>query len=116
MYQIQNITSDAFQQQQLILPDSSIITFQMYFVPRQLGWFITNLTYLNFQLTGMRICNSPNLLNQFRNQIPFGLNCISTQDREPTQQADFESGASLLFILTAAEVQEYVTYLTTGVS
>lgn len=111
MFQIQNLTADTLQQQTLVLPDSSLIQIQIYFVPLQTGWFLTNLQYGAFQTTGVRISNSPNMLNQFRNQIPFGLACFSSQSREPTQQADFQSGASLLYILTAEEVAEYVSFL-----
>lgn len=113
MYPIQNLTDDTLQSQNLVLPDGSIITFQMYFIPQQTGWFITNIAYKNFQTQGLRICNSPNMLYQFRNVIPFGLACASTQDREPTQQGDFLSGASLLYVLTEDEVNQYVTFLET---
>lgn len=86
----------------------------LYFISLQLGWFITELVYGEFVLTGLRITNSPNMLYQFRNQIPFGLACISSQNREPSQQQDFSSNASKLYILTAAEVAAYTEYLQRG--
>lgn len=85
----------------------------IYFRPMQLGWFINSITYqTKFILRGMRITNSPNMLNQFRNKIPFGLGCFSAGNREPSQQKDFSSGASQLYILSAAEVAAYAEYLT----
>lgn len=111
MYIVQQITSDPFQVQTLVLPDGTTTMITMLFVPMQFGWFITNLTYGSFVLNGVRISNSPNILNQFRNQIPFGLACYSTQNREPMLQQDFSSGASILYILTAAETQEYASFL-----
>lgn len=116
MNQIQQITSDSNQIQTLILADGSDFVIQMYFMPMQYAWVITSLTYANtnFVLNGFRISNSPNMLHQYRNQIPFGIACFSINQREPTLQQDFSSGASQLFILTAAEVAEYETYITTG--
>ncbi len=114
MYLIQQVTDDSLQLQTLILPDGSSLSLTIYFVPMQYGWFITNLTYGSFVLNGLRITNSPNMLHQFKNQIPFGLACVSTDDREPSQQQDFSSGASKLFIVSAAEVEQYSEFLSGG--
>jgi hypothetical protein len=111
VYQIQNLTGDSKQKQTLVLPDGSQIQIQIYFVPMQYGWFISSLVYRDFTLTNLRITNSPNMLYQFRNRIPFGLACFSSQDREPSQQLDFVSGASKLYVLTEAEVEQYTEYL-----
>ncbi len=114
MFLIQRVTSNPLQKQSLVLENGNIVTITMYFVPLQTGWFITELTYLDFTLHGLRITNSPNMLNQFRNQIPFGLACFSTANREPSLQQDFSSGASKLYILNEAEVEEYAEYLANG--
>ena len=105
---IQNITNDAYQTQTLILESGQAVDVTMRFVPLQYGWFITEISYGTFTLTGLRICVSPNMLRQFKNQIPFGLACYANSaSREPTQQQDFSSGAFSLYILTQAEVFEY---------
>jgi hypothetical protein len=113
MFQVQNITNDSRQKQTLVLPDGTQIVLSIYFVPMQYGWFITQVSYANtsFVLNGVRICNSPNLLYQYRNKIPFGLAVLSPSGREPTQQDDLTSGATLLYILTEEEVDEYTEYL-----
>ena len=116
MFVVQNITSNALQTQNIVLPDATTFSLTLYFIPMQFGWFITNLTYGNFILQGVRITNSPNMMNQFRNQIPFGLACYSTNNREPSQQQDFSSSASILYILTQAEVNEYADFLKSGVT
>jgi hypothetical protein len=115
MYIIQNITSDALQNQTLVLPDGTSFSLTIYFVPMQYAWFITQLVYGSFTLQGMRITNSPNMLNQFVNQLPFGLACYSNANREPSQQQDFSSGASTLYVLTQAEAQEYLEFLKLGI-
>ena len=114
MFQVQNLTSDAVQQQNLILPDGTIVSMTINYVSQQQGWFIVELAYGTFVLEGIRITNSPNILFQWKNIIPFGLSCFSTENREPTQQQDFSSGEAALYILTATEVQEYITYLQGG--
>ena len=117
---IQKITTDALQKQTFVLPDGSKIVTTIAFIPMQFGWFIRDLTYaqgvINFEIQNLRITNSPNMLHQFRNQIPFGLACFSTNDREPSQQQDFSSGASVLYILTPDEVVEYTEIISGQVS
>jgi hypothetical protein len=108
MYLVQQVTSDPLQVQTLILPDGSSLNMTTYFIPLQYGWFITSLVYGSFTLNGLRITVSPNMLRQFKNQIPFGLACYSNgAAREPSQQQDFSSNAFSLYILDAAEVAQY---------
>lgn len=112
-YLIQGITSDPLQTMNIVLQDPGLpsngTTVQMtvYFIPMQYGWFITSLTYQGFVLNGLRITNNLNMLRQWKDVIPFGLACASTQDREPSQQQDFSSGASNLYILSQSDVEAY---------
>ena len=80
----------------------------------QYGWFINDLEYQDFLLQGLRVCNSPNMLYQFQNKLPFGIGCFSTGNREPSLQQDFSSGASKLYILNEEEVAEYSEYIRSG--
>ncbi len=114
MLRIQQVTSNPLQRQTLVLEDGTTLTLTLYFRPMQYGWFVERLEYGTFVLNGLRITNSPNMLIQFRNQIPFGLGCFSTANREPSQQQDFSSGASRLYILTQAEVADYMEFLSLG--
>lgn len=114
MYKIQQMTTDASQTQNLILPDGSTVTLTIYFIPMQYGWFIQSLSYQDFVLQGVRLTNNPNILQPFKNQIPFGLACFSSSQREPTLQEDFSTGASSLYILTSEEVEEYAEFLSRG--
>lgn len=116
MYRVENLTNSSRQKQVLVLPDQSKIEISIYFIPMQYGWFITSLVYKDFILNNIRISNSPNMLNQFRNQIPFGMACISTQNREPSLQDDFATDVAQLFILTPEEVDAYTAFLTGEIS
>ena len=111
MKRIQQITSDAKQRQTLILDDGSSVIIQMRFAPLQYGWFFDEITHLDFCVKGLRITNNFNMLLQFRNIIPFGLGCISDENREPTQKEDFSSEASKLYILSEEEVDQFTDFL-----
>lgn len=111
MNKINQVTNDTRQRQTVPLDDGSTFEIAIYFMPMQYGWFIEELIYGDFKITCMRIVNSPNILHQFKNQLPFGLACISNEDREPALQDDFSSGASSLFVLSSTEVKEYEDYL-----
>lgn len=112
MNQIQQVTRDSLQRQTLYLADGSAFTLTLYYMPMQQGWFIRELTYGTFKLNGVRITNSPNLLHQFRNRIPFGIGCFSKEDREPMLIDDFVSGNSKLYLLTEEDTVEFNRYLT----
>lgn len=114
MLLIQQITSDAKQQQTLVLPDGSTVLLQLYYRPMQYGWFVNELSYGGFTLYGLRVTNSPNMLHQWKNKLPFGLACYTVDNREPTQQEDFSSGNAKLYILTEAEVAAYAEFLANG--
>jgi hypothetical protein len=114
MIRIPNITAYPNQSISFVLPDGSAFSMILYFVPMQQGWFITKLIYNNFELDGIRITNNPNILYQFQNVIPFGLSCFTAANREPSLQEDFSSKISNLYVLTAAEVADYNTFIEGG--
>lgn len=119
MYLITGITDAPLQTLNLVLPNGNTASMTLYFVPMQLSWVMTNLTYGTFVLNGYKIVNSPNLLLQFQNIIPFGMACFSTNNRDPQLQEDFSSGASVLYILDQSEVASFYASLqagTTGVT
>lgn len=111
MFKIEQISSAPKQKKTLVLADGSQVVMEMYFAEMQYGWFIRELTYQDFTLKGLRITNSPNMLYQFKNKIPFGLACFSKDNREPMLKQDFSSGASVLYILSEEEVEEYAELL-----
>lgn len=111
MLKITSLTNDPYQKQTLFLPNGETVVLYLYFRPMQFGWFIQKLQYGDFILNSVRITNSPNMLFQFMNKLPFGLGCFSKDNREPTQQDDFTSGASSLYILTEEECQAYLEFV-----
>lgn len=100
------LNANSCQQQRVILPDGSSYSFTIALKPMQLGWFITELTYNDFTVRGLRVVVSPNLLYQFKNELPFGLACYSVGNREPSLISDFASGAATLYTLDSDEVKQ----------
>lgn len=117
MYRVEQITNNSKQKRTLVLPDGSLVTFTMEYIPLQQGWFINSLTYGDFILNGFKITNSPNMLHQYKNKLPFGIACISGKDitsggmREPTQQDDFVSEFSKMYLLDEDELIAYTEFL-----
>jgi len=111
---IRHFTDAPKQELSVLLDDGTFFTMEVYFIPLQQGWFINRLEYEGFIVRGIRICNSPNLLHQFRNLIPFGLACFSEDKREPLLQIDFSEGNNELYVLTADEVDAYQEAVTNG--
>jgi hypothetical protein len=114
MLRINRVTNAALQQQTLLLDDGSSFSITLYYRPIQRGWFVTELVYGDFTLREIRVVNSPNMLNQWRNKLPFGLACFTEGNREPTLQEDFQSETAKLYVLTQAEVDEFAEYLTSA--
>ena len=105
MRTIQNISDNPNQKMSITIDDGTFFTMELQYMPAQLGWFITKLTYGTFVINTMRISTNPNILYQYRNQIPFGLACFTKDNAEPTLQQDFLSGASTLHLLSQAECE-----------
>lgn len=108
---IQQITDNAKQKQTIILDDGSSFSLRLEYKPLQLGWFIVELNYNGFILQNIRIVNSPNFLQQFKNQIPFGLACSVKGGQEPMLQEDFAQNRATLYLLDADEVAEFGDFL-----
>jgi len=68
-------------------------------------WYI-NIEFGDFIVNGLRVCSSPNLLQQFEKIIPFGLNVNVIDNTEPFLINDFSTGRVLLGVLTPEEVQQ----------
>ncbi len=104
---ITNISDSPCQTFTLPLADGTQMTMTMAYRPQQTGWYF-DLSWTGqtpaFQLNGRRIVTFPNMLRQFRNQITFGLACVTADNLEPLNQTDFSSGYANLYILDMADV------------
>lgn len=103
MKYLNGITSQPDQTFFTALDDGSIVTIRLVFRPR-IQKFFADITYGSFQLNSIRVCNVPNILEQFSNIIPFGLFCFVSDNAEPFLINDFVSGRCQLYLLNQADL------------
>ena len=107
MNQVTGITDSPSQVFTLPIQDGSNAVVTLTYRPQQFGWFfdlVWNGNSSTFTVKGMRLTTFPNVLRQYRNQLPFGLWCAVDGDAEPTSQADFLSGRAKLYLLSPGDV------------
>jgi hypothetical protein len=106
MQLLTDISQDANQKHTVIMDNGEEIVVNLRYNPTQQGWYI-DVAYEtgSFELKGIRVCTSPNLLRQWKNIIPFGLMITCEKNYEPVFLEDFVVGRCSLAILTADEVK-----------
>ena len=112
MQTIDNISNDARQKHTILLAqDSSRIVLELTYKPNQLGWFL-DVTYEDsgFEVHNLRVTTNSNLLNQWRNKLPFGIICQCEEAQDPLLLEDFLVKRATLSILSAEEVKEIVQW------
>ena len=110
MQYIDNISNEPMQKHTILLEeDSSRIVLELTYRPNQLGWFL-DVTYDNlyFKLYGLRITTNSNILNQWRNKLPFGIICQCKDSQDPMLIEDFLVNRAQLAILSKEEVNQIV--------
>ncbi len=104
MQQITNLSDEANQLAKVVLGDGSVASFQFQYLPAIERWAFS-VTHPEITLTLETLCAGPNVLRQYRNTIPFGLGCYTTDGADPFYIQDFQSGRVTLYVLSADEVQ-----------
>lgn len=107
---IDNLTAAADQTTILILPDQTTATLRLRFRPRTQRW-TADVGYANvvldgvpFQANGINVCCFPNILNPFRDVLPFGLAFMTADFTDPFQLTDFASGRVKVYLLNPADL------------
>lgn len=104
---IQGLTDQPKQEQPIKLPDGTTATLSLTFIPQQNGWFYDlswdGLTP-SWQNNGNCLVTGPNILRQYKNQIPFGLTVSTTDNQDPSGQEDFVNGRCTLVLLDPNDV------------
>ena len=109
MKQINELTSQPWQKNTIVLEDNQTFDLTLQYVENQYSWFFS-ISYNNtFVLNNARLVSAPNLLRQHKNILPFGL-FISTDDAtDPYFINDFINARVTVYILTQEEVDEVET-------
>lgn len=100
---LNKINSDPRQQFTIIGDKGEQISFLLYYMSTQQGWFF-DISYGDFALSGARLTMHPNVLRNFRNNIQFGLACVTDDSQEPMYIDDFSTLRVRLYLLNVAEV------------
>jgi hypothetical protein len=106
-YVVQGLTDSPNQVQPILVPDGSTLTMTLYYRPQQKGWFLDlswNGQTPSWQNLGMRLITGPNILRQYKNQLPFGLAVHTTDLADPAGQEDLEDGYCTIILLNAEDV------------
>lgn len=108
---LDTISNDAKQKHTILLDsDSSPIVIQLTYKPTQLGWFMdVQYETKNFAVYGLRVTTNLNILNQWRNLLPFGIVCYCDKAQEPLSIEDFLVERAHLAVLDAEEVEQIVS-------
>jgi len=104
MQTITEINNDAKQKLSLVTEDGVTFDFTIEYKPNVLGWFFS-LTYEDFTVNNVRLCNFPNLLRQWKNKLPFGIMCTVNDGSEPFLIDDFATDRVQIHLLTTTEVE-----------
>ena len=109
MKQITEITNDYKQQLAPTLEDNSVFNFELKYKVQEEAW-LYSIVYKNLVIKNSKLVLSSNLLSQWKNILPFGLACISNDEKsknsDPFLLNDFSSGRVQIFILTKSEAEE----------
>jgi len=115
MNSIDNITADSNQITNVVLDDGTIVSINLIYRPATQRWTI-DVAYGSFIANGINVCIHPNFMREWRNVIPFGIGCTTTDGIDPVYLEDFANGRATLHILNHDEVQQIeATYLGAGV-
>ncbi len=108
MQQITNLSDEADQTTRVALANGSIAVFEFIYLAAVERWAFS-VSHPDIQIDGMILCAGPNVLRDFRNVIPFGLGCYTTDGADPFYIEDFASGRVTLYVLDASEVDFFET-------
>lgn len=102
MKHLTGITEAPKQTSIISLGDRGNVVLDLSYSANQMGWFF-DLTWGEFTLKGSRVTAFPNLLRQYRNQISFGLACVTVDDRDPLTPTAFSDGSAAFVLLEDLE-------------
>lgn len=103
MLYINKITNDASQQLTLTGIPGLQIGMTLRFMPRIAQW-IMGVSYNSFDVEGITVVASLNLLRPWRNVIPFGISCIRADGLDPYSIDDFANQIANLYLLDSTDI------------
>lgn len=102
---IDNLTAFSDQVTNLILPNGTVANVRFKFDGATERWRI-DVVHETHTFNSVGLCCHPNLLRQWRNVIPFGLACVTSDQTDPIRSTDFSVGRVKMYLLNAADVED----------
>lgn len=103
MRYLNKITDQALQRFNLTGNPGERTIATLRYMPTQQNW-VMDLQYNDFILNGITVTTSPNILRAYKNLIPFGICCNSTDGLDPYLIDDFAVQRCNLYLLDRADV------------
>jgi hypothetical protein len=104
MIKLDSLSDNSDQLLQSVLDDGTIVTLEFLYKPAVQRWFF-NVTYGTTIINGLGLCVHPNLLRQWRNTLPFGICCITTDGVDPINTDDFVNARAAVYVLNSTDVE-----------
>lgn len=103
MYKFTQLDNQPRQDLYIYLNDEKKIKFRFEYKANQLGWFF-GFQYGDVNYQNIRLTTSYNILRAYRNWLPFGLRCDTTDFEEPMGINDFVNGYATVYLLTKEDI------------
>lgn len=103
MLYVNKITDDASQIMTLTGITGLQIILTLRFMPRIQQW-VMGIDDGVTSIQGISVLNGLNLLRQWKNNISYGIQCVTNNNLDPYQQTDFADQIASLYLLDAADV------------
>ena len=114
MLKLTGLTSSPKQTLNIVEPTTGIkIYFTFYFKPRIHSWYF-DVEYDDFTAKGNKLIRGLNIINRFKNRVPFGIGVTVSDNYEPFLINDFTTGRVKIILLTSDEVTEIDGYIADG--
>lgn len=110
MKRLSTLNSQPYQEISYITESSLKVTLTFRFLPTQMGW-VVDIVSDKFNVYGIKLCCSPNLLDKWHNVLDFGINVTTDDGYDPFRLDDFESGYCYVCITNKEETKNTVDYL-----
>lgn len=104
MFKFTQLGNEAQQAVTMVLNENIEIPFTFEYKPNQLGWFF-GFTYNGETYSNIRLTTCYNILRAYRNWLPFGLRCDTSDGGEPLNIDDFSSGYASVYLLNKEDVK-----------
>lgn len=94
---IDKLSDEGRQNIQFVLSTGDIVYLTFYYSINCNAWFV-NVEYKDFVLNGLQVVYSDNILNQYSNILPFGIQVDSVNGLSPYTLNSFKDGINSVII------------------